>query len=101
MECHEKIPNNVKLQLPNGREFHVHYMKKENSIFHVASFVKECRFLFGSIMAYSYKGNGIFLVHLLRDDFCEVDYLQIRTIPRAPVYDQGLIQLTHDAILFL
>ncbi|KAK1355667.1 hypothetical protein POM88_048923 [Heracleum sosnowskyi] len=91
LECHKKIPFHVKLQMPNGHQIHVHFKKKENSLSCVSAFMKDCKKLFGCVMVYSYKGEGIFLVNVLKDDFCEVDYFEFRTIPRAPVYNQDNI----------
>ncbi|KAK1401088.1 hypothetical protein POM88_000693 [Heracleum sosnowskyi] len=91
LECREKIPFHVKLQMPNGRQVNVHFKKRENSLSCMSAFMKDCKNLFGSIMVYSYKGEGIFLVYVLKDDFCEVDYFEFRTIPRAPVYIQDNI----------
>lgn len=90
VECSEKIPQNVRLCLPNGREIHAHFTKREKSLSPMSEFFKECRRLFGCIGIFSYKGNGNFLVFVLKDDFCEVDYFQSRLIPRAKVYDQGM-----------
>lgn len=75
--------------MPNGHQIHVHFKKREKSLSCMAAFMRDCKILFGSIMVYSYKGEGIFLVYILKNDFCEVDYFQFKTIPRAPVYDQG------------
>ncbi|KAK1384936.1 hypothetical protein POM88_022671 [Heracleum sosnowskyi] len=91
LECHKKIPFHVKLQMPNGHQIHVHFKKKENSLSCVSAFMKDCQKLFGCVMVYSYKGEGIFLVNVLKDDFCEVDYFEFRTIPRAPVHNQDNI----------
>ncbi|KAK1360110.1 hypothetical protein POM88_044584 [Heracleum sosnowskyi] len=91
LECREKIPFHVKLQMPNGRQVNVHFKKRENSLSCMSAFMKDCKNLFGSIMVYCYKGEGIFLVYILKDDFCEVDYFEFRTIPRAPVYIQDNI----------
>ncbi|KAK1384321.1 hypothetical protein POM88_022056 [Heracleum sosnowskyi] len=88
LECREKIPFHVKLQMPNGRQINVHFKKRQNSVSCMSPFMKDCEILFGSIMVYSYKGEGIFLVYVLKDDFCEVDYFEFRTTPRAPVYIQ-------------
>lgn len=85
----EKMPRSIRLQLPNGQEKHVHFKKSEHSLLQASEFIQECRSLFGSIMVYSYKGNGCFLVHVVKDDLCEVDYFGKRTIPRAPIYVKG------------
>ncbi|KAK1360379.1 hypothetical protein POM88_044853 [Heracleum sosnowskyi] len=91
VECSEKIPHNVKLMLPNGREIHVHFNRNEQCLSPMHEFINECKRLFGSTMVYSYEGSGKFLVHVLKEDFCEVDYFPFRTIPRAKVYDQDNI----------
>ncbi|KAK1396947.1 hypothetical protein POM88_006810 [Heracleum sosnowskyi] len=91
LECHKKIPFHVKLQMPNGHQIHVHFKKKENSLSCVSAFMKDCQKLFGCVMVFSYKGEGNFLVNVLKDDFCEVDYFEFRTIPRAPVHNQDNI----------
>lgn len=75
--------------MPNGHELHAHFKKSEQSICNLSAFVKECKHLFGTIIIYSYRGNGIFSAHVFKDDLCEVDYFQRRTIPRAPVFVQG------------
>ncbi|XP_074375071.1 uncharacterized protein LOC141716793 [Apium graveolens] len=51
----------------------------------------DCRGLFGSVMIYSYKGNGKFFVNCLKDDLCEVIYFNNRTILRGTFYDQDLV----------
>ncbi|KAK1377808.1 hypothetical protein POM88_024552 [Heracleum sosnowskyi] len=91
VECSEKIPHNVKLMMPNGREIHVHFNRNEQCLSPMHEFINDCKRLFGSTMLYSYEGSGKFLVHVLKEDFCEVDYFTFRTIPRAKVYDQDNI----------
>ncbi|KAK1354320.1 hypothetical protein POM88_047576 [Heracleum sosnowskyi] len=97
-----KVAESRSIKMPNGDQIHVHFKKKENSLSCVSAFMKDCKKLFGCVMVYSYKGEGIFLVNVLKDDFCEVDYFELRTIPRAPVYNQVgwkfLIRASRNAI---
>lgn len=89
LECRNRIPNNNRLQLPNGHEIHAYFNKSKQSITNLTSLVKECKRLFGSLLIYSYKCNVIFSIHIFKDDLCEVDYYCSRTIPRAPILCQG------------
>lgn len=79
------------LELANGHETHVHFKKSEQMLYHMTEFYNDCRRLFGSLLVYSYKGNGRFFVNILKDDLLEVIYFKNRTIPRGTFYDQGTV----------
>ena len=85
----QKIPSNIILQIPNGHETHVHFKKAEQSLEHMKEFKMVCRGLIGSIMIFSYLGQGKFMVNFLKDDMGEVIYHLNRTILRGTVYGQG------------
>ncbi|XP_074324704.1 uncharacterized protein LOC141661597 [Apium graveolens] len=87
----ESIPSKVILILANGHETYVSFKRSEQSLFYMKEFNIECCSLFGSVMIYSYKGNGKFFVNCLKDDLCEVIYFKNRIIPRGTFYDQDLV----------
>ena len=89
----ERIPTNVILQLANGHETHVNFKKSEQMLYHMSEFNNDCRGLFGSLMIFSYKGNGRFFVNCLKDDLCEVIYFKNRTIARGKLYAQGIVRI--------
>ncbi|KAK1365914.1 hypothetical protein POM88_000696 [Heracleum sosnowskyi] len=82
LEYGDKIPLNVILQFPTGRQIHVLFKRNEKSLVNLSGFIKEIIKVSGSIFIFSYKGEGIFSVHVLNDDSSEVEYVPLRTIPR-------------------
>ena len=94
-QCEEDIPDKVRLQLPNGREIHVEYKKKEKAFSEIGMLIKE--YLhddFDMIIVLCYNGDGSFLIYILNDAKSEVEYDTTPTIARAPVYTQGKVILT-------
>lgn len=88
LECPERIPRDVILQLPNGHETHVKFKKTEQTLSHMTEFIRDCKGLLGSALIFSFKGNGRFVVNCLGNDLNEVIYFVNRNIPR-PQFDQG------------
>ena len=85
------ITSSLRLQLPNGRQFHVQYKKKTHCISNVEQLFREFKMNLKLILVLSYKGDGNFLVNVFNDGLFETEYGSIRTIVRAPLYQQGII----------
>ena len=87
----EKILSNIILQLPNGREIHLHYNSSVRSLTDLDPLYTELRVDLGFYVIFSYKGMGVFFFHLIVRDGSEVVYQPKRRISRAPVTFQGNI----------
>lgn len=89
LEHEKRIPAIIKLQFPSGHEINVSFQKSEHSLYNLTVFFKQISKISGSIIVFSYKVEGKFLVHVLNDDASEVQYLPLRTNPMGMVYEQG------------
>lgn len=87
----DKISLNVCFQFSNGRQLHGHFSIANKTFNNMFGFLKEIRNSFGSIVVFSYKGFGNFLVHVFDDNASEIQFSQLRTISRAPVINQGFM----------
>uniref|UniRef100_A0A175YKZ2 Uncharacterized protein n=1 Tax=Daucus carota subsp. sativus TaxID=79200 RepID=A0A175YKZ2_DAUCS len=85
----EKIPNNVKIQFPNGRVVHVHYRRDSKRLTHLDPLYLELGRESGFFLVMAYKGNGIFSVVVIGHGSTEIEYGKNRCVARSPVMWQG------------
>ena len=91
----EKIPNNVKIQFPNGRVVHVHYRRDSKRLTHLDPLYLELGRESGFFLVMAYKGNGIFSVVVIGHGSAEIEYGKNRRVARSPIMWQGNIQLLY------
>lgn len=81
---------NVTIQFPSGREIHVGFNRTEKCLYNIVALLREITKYVGSILVFSYKGEGKFLVQILNDDYSEVEYNTIRAITKERLLSQGM-----------
>ena len=87
------IPCNVILQIPNGREVHVHYKKKMQCLTSLYPLYTEFGVEEDLLLIFTYKGMGVFRVEVIDSERAEIEYRIIRRIARSPLIFQGLLLL--------
>ncbi|KAL1806425.1 hypothetical protein ACET3Z_029493 [Daucus carota] len=87
----EKIPNNVKIQFPNGRVVHVHYRRDSKRLTHLDPLYLELGRESGFFLVMAYKGNGIFSVVVIGHGSTEIEYGKYRRVARSPVMWQDKV----------
>ncbi|KAL1808775.1 hypothetical protein ACET3Z_025765 [Daucus carota] len=86
-----RLPNNVVLQYPNGREIHVHYQRINQSLVDLDPLFNELEGEEGFYLLFEYNGNGVFSLSVIDKALTEVEYQHSREIPRAPVLYQDKV----------
>ncbi|WOH08845.1 hypothetical protein DCAR_0728295 [Daucus carota subsp. sativus] len=86
-----RLPNNVVLQYPNGREIHVHYQRINQSLVDLDPLFNELEGEEGFYLLFEYNGNGLFSLSVIDKALTEVEYQHSRKIPRAPVLYQDKV----------
>ncbi|KAK1393730.1 hypothetical protein POM88_012786 [Heracleum sosnowskyi] len=86
-----KIPLNVNLNFPNGRQFNVLYRKNDGCFENVGFMLRELNCKHNLILVFSYNGNGKFLLCNFGDGLTEIEYGTLRGSARATVYLQDAV----------